>query len=91
MATNSIATANFRIHGTGWNGKKVDITVHASLEKSGAFQYGNGTCMVFQYEGRPDPDVYDTRYENVSPANFTEFALAELRARTMESLTVEVV
>lgn len=85
------ATADFRVHGTGWNGEPYEATVHAELRESAAFQYGNQTCMSLKWSDRPRADVYDTRYSKVSAKNFTEFAKAELDAQTLDTITVEVI
>ena len=84
------ATADFRVHGLGFNKKPFDATVHATLEKSGAFDYGNGTCMVFQWSNSPISDCYDTRYCKVTAENFTEFAKEELEAQTLDTIMVDV-
>lgn len=85
-----LATADFHLYGYGWNGKPYDGTVHAELAVSGAFQYGNQTCMSFEYsDDRPD-DTFDTRYENVTPETFTEFAKKVLRRQVMDSIAIEV-
>lgn len=86
-----IAVADFRIHGTGWDGKSYDSKVHAELHKSPAFDYGNGTCMVFWWNDNPMPQSYDTRYCKVSAKTFTEFAKAELEAQTLDTITVDVI
>ena len=82
-----LATADYRIHGEGWNGP-IDMTVHAELLKSGAFDYGNGTCTVLEYSNG-QIESFDTRYENVNPKNFSEFAFKVLRANTMDRIAVE--
>ena len=45
-------------------------TVTAELHKSGAFDYGNGTCLVLDFTNLPPACetrvVYDTRYMNIS-------------------------
>jgi len=84
-----LATADFRLFGVGWNGKSYEGTVHAELAVSGAFQYGNQTVMSFEYsDDRPD-DVFDTRYENVTPGTFKEFAQKVLRGQVMDSIAIE--
>ena len=85
----TLATADFRVHGTGWDDSPVDVTVHAELYVSGAFQYGNQTGMSFEWSNNPMPETFDTRYENVSPENFKEFAKEVLKNRIMKTLTVE--
>lgn len=85
-----MAKAVFRVCGEGWDGH-YEATVTATLEKSGAFAYGNGTSMVFVWSDRKTPDLFDTRYCMVSPKNFTEFAKAELRARLLDSIAIETI
>ena len=82
-----IAQADFRVYGKGWNDALVDDTVHATLEVSGATQYGNGTCMAFEWSNG-NVDSYDTRYEQVTPDTFGNFALDVLRNYVMKSLLV---
>ena len=84
-----LAKADFRLTGTGWNGP-VDEIVHAELSKSKAFDYGNRTCMALIWENG-NIDSYDTRYERVSPRNFTEYAKELLENRVLKTITVEVV
>lgn len=85
-----MAKAVFKVGGEGHNGH-YEATVTATLEKSGAFAYGNGTCMVFEWSDRKQPDLFDTRYCSVSSKNFTEFAKAELRARLLDSIEIETI
>ena len=85
-----MATADFRLTGTGWNGKPVDDKIHAVLEVSGASAYGNRTCMAFEWENGHE-DVFDTRYDPVTPENFTEFAKKVLEDRVVKTVTVETV
>lgn len=85
-----LAKADFRLVGTGWSGEPVDTTVHAELLVSGAFKYGNGTCMTLQY-GRDNDEVFDTRYEDVSAETFADFAYNVLRDKTLETIDVEVI
>lgn len=85
-----LATADFKIYGMGY-AFPVDTTAHAELSVSGAFDYGNGTCMCIQYKNSPVPDVYDTRYSDVTPETFTEFAKGVLKENLCKTLTVEVI
>ena len=51
-------------------------TYHQRLElhKSGAFDYGNGTCVEY-YDGlNQRPTMYDTRYETGIVGNFENWA-----------------
>lgn len=92
--TESLAIADYRLTGTGWNGTHVDETVHAELHKSGAFQYGNQTCMVLTWNARKGmgrTEVYDTRYERVTPRTFKQYALKALQGMVMDTVKVEVV
>ena len=87
---NALATADFRLTGQDYFGDPVDMTVHAELHESGAFQYGNGTCMIFKWSnGRLEQ--FDTRYSRVSEETFTEFAYEVLRDRTFEKINIQVV
>ena len=86
----ALATAEFRIHGTGWSGEQIESTVHAGLYKSGSFDYGNGTCMVFEWDNGND-EVFDTRYDRVTPDTFTEFAMSVLRGKLIKTVDVDVV
>lgn len=85
------AEADFRVHGTGYDGNPYETTVHATLEKSGAFDYGNGTCMSLKWADQKMTHWYDTRYSNVSPDNFAEFAKAELEAQTLDTIQVDII
>lgn len=85
-----LAEADFKLGGTGYNGRPIDETVHAELHKSGAFQYGNGTCMTFEWSNG-NVDSFDTRYEKVTPDTFTDFAGKVLRGRVMDTVTIEAV
>ena len=85
-----LAEANFRIHGKGWNDRPVDEVVHAVLTVSGAFQYGNQTCMAFEWENG-QVWSFDTRYEHVTVETFVEFAKEVLNNRTIETIAVEVI
>lgn len=90
MATEkALATADFRVHGEGWNGP-FDETVHAELLKSGAFDYGNGTCMVFEWSNG-NTQSYDTRYENVTPENFAVFVKKVLNASTKDTIKADLI
>lgn len=84
------AVADFRRHGIGYGGELFDEIVHCKLLKSRCTDYGNGTCMVFSYstKGVLD-DIFDTRYEKVSPKNFKEFARKVLTDRTIEGAIIE--
>jgi len=87
-----LATADFRITGTGHMGENVDETVHAELYVSGAFQYGNQTAMSFEWsarKGRDRIETFDTRYENVWEGNFAEFAQQVLEDRLIDTVKVE--
>ena len=87
----ALATANFRVSGTGNNGKPYSATITATLEKSGAFAYGNGTCMILRWSDRRMSDLYDTRYSAVSPKNFTKFAKEQIESMVLDTITVEVI
>ena len=84
-----LATADFNLFGFGWNGKPYEGTVHAEFAVSGAFQYGNKTCMRFTYDdGRPE-DIFDTRYEDVTPDTFKAFAQKVLRRQVLDSIAIQ--
>ena len=85
-----LATADFHLTGTGYGDVPVDVNVHAELLVSGAFQYGNQTCMTFEWSNNHSDESYDTRYEKVTPDNFTEFAKSVLDSKTKDTVTVEV-
>ena len=85
-----LATADFHLTGKGWEDEPIDEIVHAELAVSGAYKYGNQTCMALIWKNG-NIDSYDTRYERVSPANFTEFAKKLLEDRVMDTIKVEVV
>lgn len=84
-----LASANYRLKGTGHNGGLVDETVKATLQKSGAFDYGNGTCMILEWSDRKSKDLYDTRYSKVTPKNFSEFAKKQIEMMVLDTITVE--
>ena len=88
---NVLATANFKVHGTTWDNKPYEATVKATLAESDAFKYGNGTCMSLQWSDRSELDLIDTRYSQVTVENFVDFAMAEIDARTNDTITVEKV
>jgi len=85
-----LATADFKLGGTGYNGREIDDEVHAELLVSGAFDYGNCTCMSFTWRNSKQEEGFDTRYSKVSPDTFTEFALEVLKNHVMETVTVEI-
>ena len=85
-----LATADYRISGTGYDGKPLDETVHAELRESGAFQYGNGTCMVLEWS-YGHRESFDTRYEKVNVWNFKEFAKKVIEDRVLDTIKVEVI
>ena len=90
----ALATADFRLTGTGWNDAPVDETVHAELHASGAFQYGNQTCMILTWNARKGwnrTEMYDARYEKVSPQTFKEFAREALQNMVMKTITVSAI
>lgn len=83
-----LATVDLRLTGEGWNGPINEI-VHAELCVSGAFQYGNQTCVRFARENGTF-DTYDTRYTDVTPENFPEFALKLMAGRCRDTIEVEI-
>ena len=87
----TLATADFHLTGKGYADAPVDVTVHAELYVSGAFQYGNQTGMSFKWSNNPMLETFDTRYEKVTPETFTEFAKAVLENRVMKTIKVEAI
>ena len=69
----ALAKVKFKVAGTRDDGEEINTTAELELHESGAFDYGNGTCMLMKFEGG-DVHMYDTRYEKVSAENFTEYA-----------------
>ena len=87
-----LATADFHLTGTGYDNSVIDEVVHAELLVSGASQYGNQTCMTFEWINRHDCgrfESFDTRYERVSPENFKKFAKNVLKNRILKTVKVE--
>ena len=84
-----LAHADFHVFGNGFDNRPVDYTVHAELYKSEAYAYGNGTGMSFEWSNG-NVDTFDTRYENVSVENFTEFAENALKNYVFPTLHVEI-
>lgn len=87
-----LASAKFRLHGITLDGDPYDVTVVATLEKSGAFSYGNGTLTVFRYSDDMLPKSIDTRYAtNLSPKTFVQFAKKVLEDWCAPTIMVDVV
>ena len=88
----ALATADYRVHGTitegFFKGKEFDKKVHFELHKSGAFEYGNQTCMIMQFEGS-EPQMFDTRYEKVSAKSFGEYTQEFIYTQIAEGLKAE--
>lgn len=58
--------------------KKFDRDFTATLDKSGAFEYGNGTCVVIEFGAMqngiiPEEKLFDTRYEKGITKHFKEW------------------
>ena len=85
------ATADFLVSGIGWDEAPYEATVHATLETSGAFDYGNGTCMGLKWSDQPRTKWYDTRYCKVNKENFTRFAKSQLESEVLDTIKVEVI
>ncbi len=49
-----------------------------SLEKSGAFSYGNGTCVVVKRNGKVD-EAIDTRYDKAVSRDFDKWCADYLK------------
>ena len=79
-----IAVEKFRIE---MEGKNYDCEM--KLMPSGAFQYGNQTCMVVTINDGAPPRFYDTRYEAgcSSAERFREWSADFLR-RTLDPACV---
>ncbi|MBQ1314478.1 MAG: hypothetical protein IIY48_07985 [Clostridia bacterium] len=71
-----IATEKFKVE---LYGKTYDC--EAKLLPSGAFQYGNQTCVVVEINDGAPPRLYDTRYEQgcSTPELFHDWALELLK------------
>ncbi len=89
-----IAVEKFHVFGTWSDGNPkhdyaVDTIVTLECRKSGAFQYGNGTCVGWTENG--NTTVYDTRYEKFSAnaKSFRQWAPAFVRSQVCKSLQVE--
>ena len=90
MANDIIASADFRLIGTGWRNEPINETVHAELGKGGGFQYGNGTYTAFTFQNG-NTKVYDTRYDKVTAKTFVEFARQLLENSTVDTVNVELI
>lgn len=60
--------------------KKFDRDFTARLEKSKAFEYGNGSCVIIKFgamlNGRtPESKYFDTRYEKGITKSFKEWVV----------------
>ena len=89
QAGDVLATADFRLTGTGYGGRKVNNTIHAALQVSGAYQYGNQTCMTFEWDNGY-VESFDTRYEKVTPKTFKEFAKSVIENQVVDTVQVEL-
>lgn len=87
----AIATADFRVNGTASNGYKANnLNAHMELQKSCAFQYGNGTCVIMEIEGQRT-HFFDTRYDvtlHRDGSNFQEWAFNCLKDYVDSKLVV---
>ena len=91
MIEKALAQAHFKVYGEGWDGP-VDTECHLYLLESGAFAYGNQTCMVMQWDVKEWQDqTFDTRYEKVSVKTFKEYAYKFLSDYVKDTLTVEAI
>lgn len=80
-----IATENFRITGDG-----VDMPVTMELSESGAFAYGNRTCVHMRIGG--NDEYFDTRYDTTlrrDGSNFRDWAKGFLLGYVRKGLTVD--
>ena len=66
------------------------ITVKLELCKSGAFQYGNHTCVAW-YESGKLKNTYDTRYEIGcnTPEAFHEWSFEFVKSQVRKTIDVE--
>ena len=70
------------------NGKKYEYRL--TLEKSGAFAYGNGTCMAM-YVDDNFIDIFDTRYSDFdgTAEQFHDWSLECLKSYCRKDCTIE--
>lgn len=57
------------------------------LHESGAFKYGNGTCVIMRLEGNL-PEVYDTRYERGITQDFVGWCDEFMKHRIVKTATI---
>ena len=81
-----IATEKFKLTFENGNEKEAVLI----LSESGAFAYGNQTCMELQIDGEFQ-DSFDTRYEVGcnSPESFHEWSLKFMRSYIRKTTKVE--
>lgn len=90
MANEILAKEVFRTYGKTVDGRDYDGTVITTLRVSGAFQYGNQTCMVWEWSDGNNMS-FDTRYEKVSAKTFKAFAEKALRNYCAPSIAIECI
>ena len=87
----AIATADFMINGKADYGEEFkNVPVHLELNKSGAFAYGNQTCVTMAIEGHRT-EYFDTRYDGElrrDGSNFKEWALNLMQHYLSDGLVV---
>ena len=81
-----IAQENFKI--TLEDGEKIAVSLE--LHESGAFEYGNKTCVAW-YENGKLKDTFDTRYERGcnSTVAFREWAVEFVKKQVRDTVRVE--
>ena len=93
--TKEIASVKLHVYGTTSWGHNVDTHVTYHLGKSGCFDYGNGLAVHIEYESPGFIDDYiDARYDTrllSDGSNFTDWVMAEAKARFDGNLKVMVV
>lgn len=89
-----IATAKVRLNGTTDYGYECKDEIYRfELWESGAFHYGNATCVVLVRERDGQKDTFDTRYDTTlhrDGSNFRTWALKAARQYFNANLTIEL-
>lgn len=85
-------SASFRVYGKDELLGELDTKAHLKLLKSGAFDYGNGTCVVMEWEMEGTiPQLFDTRYEKGITKDFKKWALDFIQRYIRPELTAEII
>ena len=86
---NALAEARFKVSGNRkFDGERIETEVYLGLFKSGAFDYGNRTCMIMKFRDSAE-QLFDTRYEKVSVKTFKKYAKEFLKNYVAEGLEIE--